>query len=250
MAIIPGQKTFLEIQQEISEETLSMSIADTTSRPNLARLKQLINDAEREICSAFPFSFMFRESTFPTVIGQSTPYAVSEAAQEILFMSIPAKQQGLVWIDYNSWEKTYPGGFTNFSNSIPINYIPAPVDSAAANQNTLRYYIFPAADQVYTISYGYQLAASNMSANGDYPIIPARYQHVLIELAKAKVWKFLGQGSKPNFEDAYALYTKEYAKMIVNDMKVEECSWRFRIRRDETMRSSINNINFVLWNQA
>lgn len=253
MAIIPGQKTFLEIQQEISEEVLDKALADSTSRPNLSRLKAMINDAEREICNAFPFSFMFREGSFTTVVGQQTPYGdgkISNTAQEILFMRIGAKQQGLVWMDFNSWEKSYPGLYTNFSNSIPTYYIPAPVDTAAANQNTLQYYLFPAADDTYTVSYGYQLACANMSSTTDYPIIPARYQHVLILLAKAKAWDFLGQGSKPNFESTYAQFQREYAKMIIKDQTVEECSWRFRFRKDETMRASINNINFVLWNQA
>lgn len=250
MATIPGQKTFLEIQQEISEEALSMTLADSTSRPTLTRLKQMINDAEREICNAFPFSFMFRESTFPTVVGQTTPYGVSATAQEILFMEIQAKQQSLVWMDYNTWAKVYPGGYTNFSNSIPGWYIPAPPDVDAADQNTLQYYIFPAADQIYTVTYGFQLACANMSATTDLPIIPARYQHVLIELAKAKVWKFLGQGSKPNYEDSMALFKQEYAKMIILDQRVEECSWRFRFRRDEILRSGINNIDRVLWFSA
>jgi len=61
---------------------------------------------------------------------------------------------------------------------------------------------------------------------------------------------FLGQGAKPNFESTMAQFQKEYAKMIIKDQTVEECSWRFRFRKEETIRASINNINFVLWNQA
>lgn len=250
MATIPGQKTYLEIQQEISEEVMSEALATSTSRPNLARLKTMINDAQREICNGFAFSFMFRETSFPTVVGQQTPYAVGSTAQEILFMAIRSKQQGIVWMDYNSWEKSYPGGYTAFANSIPTYYIPAPVDTDAADQNTLQYYLFPAADEIYTVSIGYQLACANMSATTDLPIIPARYQHVLILLAKAKVWDFLGQGAKANYESTYAQFQREYAKMIILDQRVEECSWRFRFRSLETLRASINNINFVLWNQA
>jgi hypothetical protein len=246
MAILPGQKTFLQIQQEISEEVLDTAIATTTSRPNLARLKVMINDAQREICNAFPFSFMFRESSFPTVVNQQTPYDVDTTAQEIIFMGIQAKQQSLVWMDYNSWVKVYPGGFTNFQPTIPGWYIPAPPDTANTAPS-LRYYIFPQADQVYTISYGFELSCANMTADADYPVIPARYQHVLIYLAKAKAWDFLGQGSKLNFQTAFEMYQKEYAKMIILDQKVEECSWRFRFRKEEMARSGINNIDRVLW---
>ena len=244
---IPGQKTFLQIQQEVSEEcigTLYPNVASATDRPSLTRLKQMINDAYREICGAHQWYFLFRESTFPTVASQQTAYAVSNSAQDVIFMSIQSLQIDLVWMAYYEWQKMYPGKYQGFTDSQPINYIPAPPDTTS---NGLQYYLFPAANAVYTVQYGFQIAVSDMSADADLPLLPARWQNLLVMLSKAKVYEMFGDGSMDRWKRVYTNYEQELAKAVIEDMGIEECAWRFRDRRTEAQQSSVQNLSRVLW---
>lgn len=243
---IPGQKTFLQIQQEVSEEcvgTLYPAVASATDRPSITRLKQFINDAQREVCGMHNWAFLFRESSFPTVVSQQTAYTVDAGAQDIWFMTIQSLQLKLIWMSYDEWVYTSPGKYTGFSNSQPVNYIPAPPDT----DNDLQYYLFPAASAVWTVNYGYQLAVSNMTADADIPVVPARWQHLIVALAKAKCYELFGDGSADRYERVMKYYLHETNKAIVEDLRIEECAWRLRDRATETGASSVQNLSRVLW---
>lgn len=224
---LPGGKTFLQIQAELGEKVLGTQTGSTpywttTTRPMLARVKQLINDAYREICSERTWWFLFREETFATVVGQTTSYAVADSAEEVTYMAIEARQQKLNWMEYADWRTIYPGGYTNMGNMLPTFYVPAPPDST---DSSLKYYLAPGpCDQIYTVKYGMKLRISDLSADADVPLITPQWQDVLVLKAEAKIWEWLGNFDRMNA--VMALYSQRIATMYLYDQTTEESSWR------------------------
>lgn len=190
MAALNGQKTFLEIQTECADECGGVTIA-ALQRPSLSVLKRLINDAERELCSMWDWYWLYREFSFNTVIGQQTAYALDDTAAMLKWMAVPAQQARIIWKSMAEWEALYPGRYNSAGPTRPWIYIDAPV---AANM-ALSYFLFPAADQVYNVTYGAKLRVGNMVADGDYPVIPVDWQGMLIAKAKAKYLEYLGISS-------------------------------------------------------
>ncbi len=237
---LTGQKTFLQVQAQLGGQILggqggTTPYWDTTTRPTLAEVKTLINDAYREVCSFRPWWFLFQEFTFNTVVGQTTPYAVSLLAEQVQTMQIPAKQYKLGWMPYSDWKVNYPGAYTGFTNIQPAFYVPAPPD---ATTNGLTFYLGPGpADAVYTVAYGAKVRIADLVADGDTPIIRPEWQDVYILKAKMKIFDWLGQMDR--VQEVEALYDLRMAEMWKFDQETEESSWRFR--------NSVDELTFSPW---
>lgn len=241
---IPGQKTFLEIQQEISQEILDKDIADTESRPTLTRLKQIINDRQRMILTAWSWWWMYREDSFNTVIGQTTPYYPGPEYQEVQWMTIPAQQRRIPWLSMADFETLYPGRYTSYGNAVPFNYIPAPPD---ADQG-LGYYLFPGANQVYTVAFGAKLRVPNMTLDADTPLIPADWQDLLLNGAKMDVLKFFGTNTgEPRYKNYEQMYNSRFQQAILEDQRTEENVWRFRSAKMERAMSAATDYRVGVW---
>ena len=187
MAALDGQKTFLEIQTEVADECGGVTIANLV-RPTVAVLRRLINDAERELCSKWDWYWLYREFTFNTVANQQTAYAMDDTCAMVEWMAVPAQQARIIWKSMAEWEALYPGRYNSAGPTRPWMYIDAPVASNMA----LQYFLFPAADQVYTVTYGAKLRVGNMVDDDDYPVIPVDWQDMLVAKAKAKYLEYLG----------------------------------------------------------
>ncbi len=226
MAALDGQKTFLEMQTEVADEAAGVAVADLV-RPTLTVLKRIINDCERDICSAWDWSWLYRESTFPTVANQETSYAVDPQAADVHWMSVPAQQARISWLSMANWEATYPGRYNSAGPCRPWAYIEAP--PVTATNLGLRYFLFPAADAIYTVAYGFKLRVGNMTADADYSKIPVDWQGMLLNRAKAEVLKYLGISSTDPritryLQDAQAIYERAW----IADQRMAESVQRFR----------------------
>lgn len=245
MAALDGQKTFLEMQTEVADEACGLAVADL-QKPSLTVLKRIINDCERDICSAWDWSWLYRESTFPTVVNQQTPYAVDPQAADIRWMTIPALQLKLGWMSMAEWEAVYPGRYNQAGPTRPWAYIAAPPD-ATVNLG-LRYFLYPAADQVYTIAYGYKLRVGNMSADGDYSKIPVDWQGMLLNKAKAETLKYQGISStdtriKRYLDDAESIYQRAW----LTDQRMGEQVNQFRNALAERTQGQVGDYVRGVW---
>lgn len=245
---LTGQKTFLQVQAQLGSQILGTQggtspYFDTTTRPTLAEAKQLINDAYIEVCSRQAWWFLFRELTFSTVVGQTTPYAVSADSVQVLWMNIPARQLKLGWLEYKDWETRFPGFYTNMGNMLPTFYVPGPPD---ATTNGLNYYLGPGpADQIYTVKYGSRLRITPMSADADVPLIRPEWQDVYILLAKAKIFDWLGQVDR--YAETMDRFNGRMNDMWKFDQETEESSWRMKNSEDDLAWTPWTSTNISLF---
>lgn len=245
---LPGQKTFVQIQAELGEQILGTQTGtspywDTTTRPTLARVQQLINDAYRELMSKTEWWFLFRVFNFSTVVGQTTPYALDPTADEVMYMTIPGKQLKLSWMANSDWHVIFPGGYTNMANMLPTFYIPGPPNSST---NVLQFYLGAGpADQVYTVEYGAKVRVADLSADSDVPLIRPEWQDVLILGAKIKVFDWLGDITR--LQEVKALYDERLRQMWKFDQETEESSWRMRDAYSEMAYSPYTDVNRALF---
>lgn len=243
----PGQKSFLEIQQEVSDEILSMTIADTSSRPTLTALKRIINDAYRDVCSSWTWWWMYTETTLTIVANQTTPHYMDASLEDVMYINIASLQRKLGWMSETDWRVTYPGGFTNYGASPPWAYIPTIPNS----DGSLGYYIFPKADQNYTAQVGGKLRVANLSADADVPKIPAQWQGLLLNLAKNYALKFQGISSSDSRREGYLNDFKDmWNRAWLEDQRMEESVWRFRNAEAERAQAAASDFTRGVWMQG
>jgi hypothetical protein len=242
---LPNQKTFLQFQQEISREVLSLSIAGTDDRPNLTEVKQFINDAQHDICNIADWSWLYRETTFNTVQGQTTPYypLTSTGLAQVEWMTIPSLYRRLSPMSMRDYVARYPGRYTNQSPGIPSFYAESYNDSS----NQMGYLLGPGpADAVYSVSVGYKLLPSVMSADGDTPVVPSPYQNLIKYKALTDIYRMLGPGSRERLADVKAEYQRLLDLAWKDDQQNGEV---IRTRRDSVSDSFgyQPSLNSVLW---
>lgn len=256
MAVLANQKTFLQIQQEISETVLKTTYPgvaeDGVTQPGLTRLKQLINDAYTEICTEVAWRWRFYDGyTFPTVEGQITPYTMPDDCEEILDVTIPFFQQRLWATEYSQWITNYPGTYTNYANAKPWAYIPA----AEAANNAQQIYLFPAADApvpagAYTVKVVYMKRAIKLAADSDVMICPPEFQDAVIDRAMAKTYRFLRDETWKAYDDSPGATTPaavRYNSLWVKNANFAEAVSYWRDIRTERAFTASLDINRVLF---
>ena len=262
MALLSNQKTFLQIQQEISErvfkKTYPTVVEDGADQPGLTRLKQIINDAYTEISSERPWRWRFYDGyTFQTVPGQTAPYALPDNCEELLLVTIPQYQQRLWATEYSQWITNYPGGYTNYSPTKPWTYIPAPsasVETPTAN-NASQIYLFPAADgnqgANYVVKAAYMIRVLPLVNNGDVLICPPEFQDLVISRALHKAYEFTANTEKmaiyADGAGTNAPAARRYDTMWMKDQKWAEAVNYLRDIRTERAFTAALDINRVLF---
>lgn len=255
MAVLSNQKSFLQIQQQISELVLKTAYPnvaqDNVTQPGLTRLKQIINDAYTEISTEVAWRWRFYDGyTFPTVAGQQTPYAMPDDCEELLWVTIPLYQQRLWATEYSQWLTNYPGGYTNYANAKPWAYIPAP---DAAN-NAYQIYLFPAADAPqngpYIVKAGYMKRVTPLAADGDYMICPPEFQDAVIDRAIRKTYEFIGDQKWTMYDDRPSASTPasdRYSQLWIKNANFAEAVSYWRDIRYERAFTASLDINRVLF---
>lgn len=222
MASLSGQKTFLEMLTEGADEVLGVTIAALT-RPTLTVLKRILNDCERDLGAAWDWSWLYREFTFNTVIGQQTSYGMDDTCAEVLWMAVPAQQARINWMAMAEWEARWAGRYAAAGPCRPWAYIEAP----PASNMGLKYFLFPAADAVYAVTYGAKLRVGNMTLDGDFSVIPVDWQGMLLNKFKAEVLKYVGVSSTDSriaryLQDAETIYQKAWIADQHNGESVQQ----------------------------
>lgn len=256
MAVLANQKTFLQIQQQISEIVLKTTYpnvaADGVDQPGLTRLKQIINDAYTEVCTEVSWRWRFYDGySFNTVEGQQTPYTMPDDCEEILDVTIPFFQQRLWATEYSQWITNYPGTYTNYANAKPWAYIPA----REASNNAWQIYLFPAADAPagsgnYSVKVVYMKRALPLTANSDVLICPPEFQDIVINRAILKTYQFLGDARWQAYDDspkADTFAARRYSDQWVKDRTFAEAVSYWRDIRTERAFTAALDINRVLF---
>ena len=247
MALI-GQKTFLDIQNEIASEVFGTPAgAASLVRPTQTELQRIINDAERDLCSRWQWSWLYREDTMTLVVGQTTPYYVGKSYSDVLWMTIPAKMIKLGWKSMAEWVALYPGRYSQASPALPWGYIEAPPDTDLG----LGYYIFPSASEAFVVQYGARLRAGLMTASTDYPVVPEQWQSLLLFEAKRQALIFTGVGAS---DPRLATYEAEVAKLFqlawLTDQRMSETVNKFRSAEAERTQGMIGDFVRGVWMQG
>ncbi len=210
MAVLPGQKTFAEIVSEVGEYLFTNTSPSTTTFPTLSRLQTMVNDKQREICSKKPWWFLFKQDTFNTV-GNTSDYALSDSAEKVLNMEIPAKFLKLQFMPRAQFTTAYPAESSTTTPALPLSYIPA----APASNNALQFTLFPTPDQVYTVKYWFKKRVAVLTGS-DTPVIPPEWQDVLIHGVVAEAFAMMGPNDpRTAFHDT--MFKQRYREMWKED---------------------------------
>ncbi len=256
MANLSNQKTFLQIQQQISEICFKAvypnTVEDGVNQPGLTRLKQIINDAYAEVTTEVAWRWRFYDGyTFNTVVGQTTPYDLPDDCEEILDVTIPQYQQRLWATEYSQWITNYPGNYTNYANAKPWAYIPARM----ASNNAWQIYLFPAADAAsptgfYTVLVPYMKRALPMVADTDIMICPPEFQDIIINRAIMKTYQFTADPKWQAYDDSAGSDTFAARRYSIDWIKnanfAEALNYWRNIRQERSFTASLD-INRVLF---
>ena len=257
---LANQKTFLQIQQEISEVCLKTTYPNTAqdgkTTPGLTRLNQIINDAYSEICTEVDWQWRFKDTySFNTVEGQQL-YTMPDECADIIDMLIPLFQQRLRTLVYSQWITNYPGKYTNYANTKPWAYIQAPYAQVGGpgSPNALQIYLFPAADAspaagYYSVNVAYMVRPTNLVNPTDVLICPPEFQDMVINRAIYKMFKYLKDKTWEEYDDSSQSTPcgLRYSKLwIANTRFAEQVAYWRNIRNEVAFTSSFD-INRVLF---
>lgn len=243
MAVINGQKSASQMLSKaagICLNTAAFSDGPTNAtKPNATTALMYLNEAYREISSEVEWSWMFDKTTFNTVVGQQTGYKVSDLEMDVYYMSIPAAQQLLGFSPWDRWVTSYPGRYTSVANTRPWGYIPGPPDTNNANL----YFLFPAADAIYTVEVGFKKRISDLAV-ADYPVIPPEWQDVLENKLILKVFENLNDKRAEYWQKKY---TQRWQMMWLHYERYQNYVARFRDLKREAAISWGLDINRALF---
>lgn len=233
-----------EVAQEFYGKTLPSAAND---RPNLAFFYRLGNQAYQDVCTRFGWNWVFRIAEFDTVPNQTDPYALDPLAFEVLWVTIPALQIKLRKMQYRDWIVLYPGQYQNVGATQPNWYSVAPTDPAVNNGPRLS--LGPgAADQVYTIRYGFLKTPAVLTFTGtEYPIIPVQWQELWKYQWLMKLYRFAGPGSVDKLRMVEEAYEKLFRDAWMADQNEPDTVQRFRDIWSENAYGSALDLNRVLF---
>lgn len=237
-----GGKQLQDIETEIADELWNLSTANLV-RPTKAVLDRIINDTEREICAAYDWSWLYAEQTFNTVVGQQTPYTMESNIQDILWMSVPLYQARISWMSMSEWESRWPGRYGAAGPCRPYAYIDAPPTTDGLN--TQQWFLFPAADNIYTVNIGVRLRAGILAQPTDTPLIPEEWQGMLLNKAKAKCLGYVGGSSMERMQFYEGEFEEQWKLAWLADQSKAETVNQFRNAASERALSFGNPGNFI-----
>lgn len=247
MANLAGAKTFLEIQQEVSENVLGKAaLADTYSNPTLTQVKRIINDAYREICSKHDWYFLYKEANFSLVKDQITAHTLPDDVLELYGITIPSLEVRLGETSLDLFNRMLPGRYSDQESGQPYSYVKGPV----ASNGALQVYIWPSPTDNYTANITYKARVTNLSGDTDVTLIPPEFQDVLINYATAKAC--IKKGSDNSNEEAkmyFDLYQDRYNDMWVKSAAMNEYIKGIVAEYNLPVTGSVGN-DVLLWNIA
>jgi len=155
---------------------------------DVATANQFINDGQRDLCNSRHLVFMERESDVTTTASSNSLTGLPTDMQSPISLRIytPIGNSTLLkYIEYDELDASIPNQ-TYAGNNIPaywytFNLIP---------------YIYPYADNTYTLKLKYIKAPTELSADADVPEIPESFSESLVLAAYKRALLFNDEDSK------------------------------------------------------
>lgn len=212
MANLPGTKAFEAIYTEVSTNVLNRLATTGDSPLTLTRVKQIVNDTQREICTERDWPWLYTEANFSLVKDQTTAHVLPDECQILMGIAIPSENVVLGEVSWETWTSIYPERYSGQTSGQPESYIKASVASNGASQ----VFIWPSPADNYTARIFYRKRVTDMSATTDVSVIPVDWQDVLI--AKATASCFMALNDKKSDERAaiwMSRYNARWADMFI-----------------------------------
>lgn len=192
---------YLELVNEVLSELDTPTVATLTGATGLP--KRAMRWVNRIIFDIYSRSndWSFREATgiLNTVAGVDT-YSLAANVDLDGFKSVVVREckTPLHYLDYEDWDQhnpttSLPGGFTIYQNQIILS---------------------PAPDRVYTLDYKFQVKPTLLVNDADSPIIPEKWQYVLVDGAVYRAKLFLND---EDFRDQQAQYEQGIKLMLAHN---------------------------------
>lgn len=209
MAALDGQRTFLQLQQAVSQIIFGQTFASTATNPTLSQVKEKLNEYYRNIFRKQPWKWAYGQSTFTTSQGTKL-VTFPDNVQKVWALEIQGNNWYLQYVPNNKFFRGYPGAWQTMGQNQPYIYTDAP----PASNNALQIDLFPTPDATYTVYYQFQKRLTSLSADGDYSIIPPEYENALIYGAAKDLLA--------NLADTRAGYYSDQYKEIMSEMWMNE----------------------------
>lgn len=219
MANLAGQRTFVQIQNEIGQNLFADVALSTTTHPTLAHTQQVINKHYKRFTDQFRNLIAIKETTFNTVAG-TTDYAMDDTAAEVLQMAIRSLSQKISYISRLDFLNSIQAGWTGTGQGVPYLYMPAP----AASNNALKFSLYPTPADAYTVTYQYVARPTALSSDSDVPVIQPEYDPYLVHAPLYELMSMLG--------DPRAVFHKEQMELI----------WRHAWKRNQELADSMASV--------
>lgn len=219
MANLPGTKTFETIYTEVSNNAFGRLATSEDVPVSLTRLKQIVNDSQREICTKKDWSWLYTEADFTLTGGQTTAFALPDACGAVLGLSIPSENVKLGEISMEAWTLLYPDRFISQTTGQPEVYI----KGANATNNAMQIFVWPSPAATYTARLFYRKRVSDMTNTTDVPVIPVDWQDVLIAHATAECFRALNDDKSDKAAQRWqARYLDRFQDMFIQDCNNKE----------------------------
>lgn len=204
MANLAGQRTFVQIQNEIGQHLFGATSLSATTHPTLTMVKQGINKHYKLFYMQFRNLIAAKETSVNTTAGQQY-IVMPDDVMEVMQMAIRANSVKLRYCPRKEFLDNNPGGWTNVGQAIPCMYIP----KAPASNNALQFDLYPTPDATYAVSVNYQARPTELSADSDVPVIQPEFDPYLVHAPLAEYFAMLN--------DDRAKYHDMRAREILKD---------------------------------
>ena len=248
MAWLPGQKTFQQIYQEVSEVMIGGSgvVADEYTNPKLSRIKQMVNDEHRRLCALRDWPWMYQENTLQLVADQTDPYVLPDNVAEVYWLNVPVQRVNVIEGSIRGWAKLYPGRYVNLASGQVWMYVKGPL---AAN-GAMQLFMYPASSTGVQATYGFKVRCIDMVDDEDVPLIPPEFQDVLV--AKSKMAALMKAGTPESFARMKVYKEEEYMPLLnLMALKCDQAKeWVVAFETGNVNAGSVVGNDSVLWSLA
>ena len=173
--------TYIQLCQDMAREVGIPGTGPSTVTPTAedeADVVRYIKDANTDICSMwFNWDFLWGEHSTTTVVSTSTITSPSDLAQwnidSVVYDPTSANWQPLVYVGWREYREDYKYGTVD--TGVPEFFSVKP-------NNVID--LYPTPNSATTLTAEYWKAPTTLSATTDTPVIPARFQRIIICRAK------------------------------------------------------------------
>jgi hypothetical protein len=175
MAALNGQRTWAQILAEQSSHLFNQGAAGSGTYPTDTMLLNITNKWYKRFCSKYNWLWTTVEGTIPTVQG-TTRIVLPDTVRQVENLNIRNIAQNIPIKDRQSFLASYPSGWTNTGQGIPL----FAVEAIPAANNAKQYDLWPTPNAIYTINYDGFTHVSPLVNTTDYSIIPPEYDDILV----------------------------------------------------------------------